>query len=132
MLALPPACRAPIEEAQAAAIRAAIAAAKQAEEVIEEGHTRAVPFPDTRGDEARAADAEVLEQVLGLRQQASEARRQAARDAVVQRAARSEAEVLMAKQSAEAAEASAAAQAEKLKKPWPPKVRAAVLGSAQS
>ncbi len=56
----------PIEAAQAAAIRAAITAARQAEAAIEEGHTKAVPFADTRSAEAQAADSEVLEQVCAM------------------------------------------------------------------
>lgn len=52
-----------IEEQQGKAIEAAIVAAEQLEVAIEEGHTRAVPFPDTRPEDARIADAEVLQQV---------------------------------------------------------------------
>jgi hypothetical protein len=55
-----------IEPHTGAAIEAALAAAQQEEAAIEEGHTRTVPFADTRPEEARAADAEVLQQVREL------------------------------------------------------------------
>eukprot|EP00983_Pelagomonas_calceolata_P126019 1161263-Pelagomonas_calceolata.AAC.35 len=105
---------------QAEAIHSAIAEAEHDAALTAEGHTRVVPHKDIRPDVAQAADEDVVQQVLALRQETA-ARVQRAQSSIAQH----DVEVAAASAAAarEAAEQAAAAEAaaRKERRPWPPK-----------